>query len=310
MQNGKSVADLIDLSKSDLPKWCKEDYKGDEQDFAKWIEAGIRNGLKDILPQIHGLEAIARVDALINHIVASRVQAAKGKADRAFLWLINEAQENGWHHLLDGEFDTIEELLATILDETTKGTTEAYDIAFLTKTAVPLLKVAGAKAEDIFGIPLMTGKARAIVPALRDLMRCSECGARTEHQGTLCKHGHELKLSEEAASAAIELARMVVDPKTSTDDIRDKVAGLRGRVIQAPERIDSGDLYIMRDEEWVLIRCTSTEQRRAVENALGKILKRGLVPRDLGVLANDVYELFFGQPAPISVETLVGSDPW
>jgi len=296
-----------------LPKWCKEDYKGDEQDFAKWIETGVRNGLKDVLPQVRGLEAIARVDALVNHIVASRAKACQGKADRAFLWLISEAHENGWHHLLDGEFDTIEELLATILDETTEGSTEAYDISFLTKTAVPLLKAAGAKPEDIFGIPLMTGKARAIVPALRDLMRCSECGARVGHQGTICKHGHELKLTEETKEAAIELARMVVDPKVGTQTIRNKAAELRGRIIKAPELIDSGDLYIMGEEEWVLIRCPSTEQRRAVELALGKMLKRGLIPRDLGVLATEIYQLFFGEslvPVSAAIIQATANAPW
>ena len=192
-----------------LPRWAAEDYKGDEQDFTNWLVDIIKLTLfgEEKLKELENdVEAMARIDAEAKHHAMSRTRAIKSKAERAFLYQVYHANETGWFRYLHAEMDTIEELLASIVDATEEGTAEAYDMAFLAKTAIPLLKSAGIDPDDVVGIPFMTAKAARIVPALRDIMRCDVCGVRIGHDGTVCRNGHPLSLDKERKEAALELS--------------------------------------------------------------------------------------------------------
>ena len=287
----------VSSSSFSLPRWAAEDYKGDEQDFTNWLVDVIKLTLfgEEKLKKLENdVEAMARLDAEAKHHAMSRTRAIKSKAERAFLYQVYKANETGWFRHLGAEMDTIEELLASIVDATEEGTTEAYNMAFLAKTAIPLLKSVGIEPEDVVGIPFMTTKAALIVPALRDIMRCDTCGARAYHDGTVCHNGHPLSLNKERKEAALELTRMVADENTSSNDIRAKTAEMRGRATGTLSPIDEADLYLLDGEDMLVIRSPGPEHTRAVEIALKNIITDGFKPRDVRAFAIEVVKKVSG----------------
>jgi hypothetical protein len=256
-------------------------------------------------------EALARIEAQINHTVMSKTKAIQSKTERAFLYQVYEANRTGWFRHLPAEMDTIEELLASIVDAANQevSMTEISNLTFLAKTASPLLKENGVQPEDVWGIPFLTGKAAAIVPGLCEIMRCPVCGSKGRHDGTVCQHGHPLRLTDEQKEQAVELTRLVADERTSAEDIRQKVAAMRGRVLMALTPINGGDIYILPGgEEWILLRSPSPVHTRAVEIALGNTVKGGLQYRDLVALVrllNDQITMVDLQ-APVELAVL----PW
>jgi hypothetical protein len=294
-----------------LPRWANEDYQGDEQDFTGWLKAGVRQALlQGRLARVHDPEALARIEAQVNHMVMSKTKAIQGKTERAFLFQVYEANRTGWFRHLPAEMDTIEELLASIVDAASKdgSLTEISNLTFLAKTAIPLLKENGVKPEDVWGIPFLTGKAAAIVPGLREIMRCPECGLKTKHDGTTCFNGHPLKLTDQQKQAAVELTRMVADERTSAEDIRTRIALIRGRVSRTLQPIPKGEVYIIPGgQEWILLRSPSPEHTRAIEIALGRIVSDGLHYSDLVTLIQSLNNQLSGvsMDAPVDV-----SLPW
>ena len=280
-----------------LPRWALEDYKGDEQDFTNWLVDVIKLTLfgEEKLKELENdVEAMARIDAEAKHHAMSRTRAIKSKAERAFIYQLYKANETGWFRHLGAEMDTIEELLASIVDATEEGTAEAYNMAFLAKTALPLLKSVGIEPEDVIGIPFMTSKAAAIVPALRDIMRCNICGARAEHDGTVCRNGHPLSLDKERKEAAIELTRMVADENISFRDLASKVAKVRGKVTKTIDSINGGELYLLDGKDMLVIHSPSPAHTRAVEIALGTIVTGGFMPSDIRAHTIDLVKKVSG----------------
>ena len=287
----------VSSSPFSLPRWALEDYKGDEQDFTNWLVDVIKVVLfgEEKLKELENdVEAMARLDAEAKHHAMSRTRAIKSKAERAFLYQVYKANETGWFRYLGAEMDTIEELLASIVDATEEGTAEAYNMAFLAKTAIPLLKSVGIEPEDVIGIPFMTSKAVAIVPALRDIMRCDKCGARSEHDGTICRNGHQLSLDEEHKEAALELTRMVADEKTTVRDLRTKTAELRGRITKTIPPIDDADLYMLEGKDMLVIHSPSPEHTRAAEIALSGVVTNGFKPRDVRAFTIELVKKISG----------------
>jgi hypothetical protein len=288
-----------------LPRWAREDYPGDEQDFTEWLKDGIRQSLLGgRLANFTDTEVLERIDAQVNHTVMSKTKAIQSKTERAFLYQVYEANRTGWFRHLPAEMDTIEELLASIVDAATQegSMTEISNLTFLAKTAIPLLKENGVQPEDVWGIPFLTGKAAAIVPGLREIMRCPVCGSKGRHDGLVCQHGHPLRLTDEQKEQAVELTRLVADDRTSAEDIRQKVAAMRGRVLKALTPINGGDIYILPGgEEWILLRSPSPVHTRAVEIALGNTVKGGLQYRDLVALVR----LLNDQITTIDIQTPV-----
>ena len=294
-----------------LPRWAMEDYKGDEQEFTNWLVDVIKLVLfgEERLKELEGdVEAIARLDAEAKHHAMSRTKAIQSKADRAFLYQVYNANETGWFKYLSAEMDTIEELLASIVDAAEEGTSTAYDMAFLAKTAIPLLKSVGIEPEDVIGIPFMTTKATLIVPALRDIMRCSECGARVEHNGTTCRNGHPLVLSKERKEAALELTRMVGDEDVTVRDVRTTTAKIRGRITKTLSPIEQGELYLLDGMDIIVVRSPSPEHTRAIEIALKGIVSEGLQLSDIKAFTIGLVNKIAG--LELESDTFSDDPPW
>ncbi len=294
-----------------LPRWAAEDYKGDEQDFTNWLVDVIKLtlfGVEKLKEVENDVEAMARIDAEAKHHAMSRTRAIKSKTERAFLYQVYHANETGWFRYLNAEMDTIEELLASIVEESEEGTAEAYNMAFLAKTAIPLLKSAGIEPDDVIGIPFMATKAARIVPALRDIMRCAVCGVRTDHSGTVCRNGHELSLSKEHKEAALELTRMVADESVTTRDIQRKTAELRGKATGTLGPIDEAELYLLDGEDMLVIRSPGPEHTRAVEIALKNIITDGFKPRDVRAFAIEIVKKVSG--LELRSEAFSDAPPW
>jgi hypothetical protein len=128
------------------------------------------------------------------------------------------------------------------------------------------------------------------------------------HDGTVCLHGHPLTISEEQKQAAIELTRMVADEHTSADDIRAKVAHIRGRISKTLQPMQGGELYLMPGgEEWILLRSPSPEHTRAVEIALGRIVAGGLHLSDLVTLVRSINDHITGLSVDLPADLVL---PW
>jgi len=292
LPDGKNIEEI-----EGLPKWAVQDYEGDERDFADWfkshfLETFLRRFTEK---QLKDPELLARIDAIANDFALSRTQKTRSKVERSFVYQVYMADKTGWYRLLPAEYDTLEELLSGVYDSAIEGTTEAYNIGYFIKTGVPLLKEAGATPNDLWGIPFLPGKAAAVVPGLREILRCSECGEKNAPGSTKCLHGHKMVVTPEQKEAAVALTRLVADKDISTNDIRATVAAMRGVVTKAPTPLRSGDVFQMPNgEEWILLKSPGQAQTRAIELALKGLVTDGLFFRDAWALIRELSKTLTG----------------
>lgn len=249
------------MNANNPPRWALEDYAGAEEDFSNWLADQF---LYHEFPQADQLDRIGltRAQANARYRALQRTLSMKGLIDRAEVWQLVNANQTGWFRLLANEFDSVEELLANLMDGVKENSSEFYDLRYLAETLVPSLYQLGAKPEDVLGLAINLSKARAAIPHFRRILDQLE--------------GPALEEEVRKTMAAI------VDPELNVREFRRQLAERNGQVIAAPEPL-IGERYILPEGDWLLIRVPSPAHLRAIQMAL-----KGVV-RDFDV--RDAYQL-------------------
>jgi hypothetical protein len=236
----------------EYPKWAREDYEGVEEDFTEWLRQVARDTIfNELIEKTKGDEgALAQTNAMIEHWVMSRTKDLTQTTERAFVYQLFEADRTGWFHYLPGELDTIEELLASMLDDLEDESSKYYDYKFIVETLMPMLRQAGAKPEDVWGLTTSVSKARAAVPLLRELL-------------------HEIPENEqpppETQEKILDVARKISDPSVTVRPFRDDIAQERGKKVQALQPIPIEKFFMPGGEQWYLIKAPSEAYARTIE---------------------------------------------
>ena len=240
---------------SKIPKWATDDYKGSEEDFTTWLrEVARETRFKDMLKMVgNDRKAIPRAEAEIEFWITSRTKKAKSTIERAFIYQLYQANSSGWYHNLPGEVDSIEEYLALHFDEMEDQTSEFYDYRFIIEHMMPILKQAGAKPEEIWGLSIATSKARASVPPVRQLLK--ENG---DKDGNVPQH---------IAQEVLRIAKKVSDPGLSVNAFKQDMDEVRGRtiVVEKLAPIPISRYMMPGGEQWILIKAPNEVYFRTVQ---------------------------------------------
>ena len=258
-----------------IPKWALNDYPGAETDFSNWLEKQFteafykkeyEQAFDEFTGEIKNQEVYERVKALAKFQTLQRTIEFKSTVERSQVWQLYEANKTGWFRLLPPEFDTIEELLASMVEGIEDGTSEHYDMTFLTKQAVPLLQKAGATAEQIFGLKVNISKARAAIPSMRKVIREN----LPENLDNISAEDLQ-KGEEKTVNMLMEIAQKVLDPDIPVREFKKEMRTLMGKNYDPPPPV-KGKKYKLNTCDLYIIPSIGPAQGRSLEIALRDIV--------------------------------------
>jgi len=260
-----------------VPMWISENYSGAERDFTDWMrDIARREIFADLIAETKDSpQAAEQTNAIVEYWVMSRTKEISQTTERAFIFQLYHADKTGWYHYLPGELDTIEELLASLLDDTQEGTSKYYDMKFIVEVVMPLMKKAGAKPEDVWGLPNAKSKARVAVPVLREIMRRAPDGEN---------------LGKDDLEEMFNVVRGISDQSQSYDEFKDQMYQMRGKGRTSIPRLPMTKYYMPKNEQWLLIKSPSPRQTLAIEYALKALIER-IDVADPWALVNEVANL-------------------
>lgn len=254
----------------EVPRWAIEEYPGAEEEFSAWLEdqfiekfhtdkikSSMKNGV------IVDNDLYERTRAMAKFQVLQRTIGLKSLVNRAEVYQIYQANEKGWFRYLPAEFDTIEELLNAMLDDTNEKSGEYYDITFLINEVLPLAKKAGIQPQEVMGIPINFSKARASVPLMRELLKEALKSDPDETE----EEAQEIK--PEIKSAIVEVISNI-NSDMSVSNFKNKMKEMRGIAIGVPEKF-SGRKYILNGKEVYIFETRTPVQSRALEISVRNI---------------------------------------
>jgi hypothetical protein len=258
-----------------VPRWAIEEYPGSEKDFSIWLEQQFLNSklitsynkaFDEKTGEILDEELYQRVRAQAKFETLQRTLQFRSTVERSQLWQLYEANKSGWFRLLPPEFDTIEELLASMVEGLEEGTSEYSDISFLVKHVIPMLAKSGMSVEDVLGIAINTSKARAAVPLLRQIVR-ENIPNEIEEMPEKEREIVEIK----TVSLLKEVVEKVIDSTVPVREFKQELRELRGKQTETPKPIVANK-YLLNNQIVYLIPADTNGQSRAVEISLRSIV--------------------------------------
>jgi hypothetical protein len=263
-----------------LPKWALETYPGEEKDASKWLEEVAKG---HVFKKIWGAAMtsgdryiIRRAEANIKLWVLQRTKDLSSTWDRAFLHQLDGAEQTGWYHDLDGELDSLEELLAAIANAQEEGTGEYSDRKYLVETVVPILEQAGAKMEEVWGLATATSKARAAVAPIRHV---------------LDREPNKEKISPKAKKQVLDIVKDVTNTKMTVKEFRQLSKAIQGKATDTPDPIPAMRFLMGKDQEVIMIRVPTRAHSRAIELALKNKIISVFDVRDPFGLLKEIQEM-------------------
>jgi hypothetical protein len=239
---------------SQLPRWARENYPGSEEDYTEWLRQGLRADVfaAELEAVVGDKAALATVEAKVEHMVMSRTKDHANLSDRAFLFQYYSAQRTGWPQNLPGEFDTPDELLASMIDEENEGTTRWKNLTFIADKIVPLAKqYEGVEAKELWSIPLNISKAIEAVPGVRHILKNVP--------------------EDEVEPQIIDVIKKIADPTLSVRVMREEIRATRGKQTKtiAPMRVTRH--HMSGGEEWLVVRAPTRAHARAAHARAAEI---------------------------------------
>lgn len=263
-----------------IPPWALKKFPGEERDATEWLMTVAKEHVfGDVYAKAlasNDKYVIRRMEANIKLWVLQRSKDLSSTWERAFLHQLEEAEKTGWYHELNGELDSITELLATIADAQEEGTSAYSDYAFLVETVVPLLKQAGAKLADVWGLTAATSKARAAVPAIRHVLN---------------DEPNNEKISKKAQDQVLDIVKNVTDTKVTVDEFKQQAKEVRGQATKTPDPIPAVRYHLGKEKEIIFIEVPSRAHSRAIEMALEKTIVSGFHDSDPFGLLKTIQEM-------------------
>jgi hypothetical protein len=269
---GKVDLDLPDFTSEDdlvdwlseiinvkAPRWATESYAGSEEDFAAWMmNVASLTIFRGALKTVEGdAEGEKRVDALMRQWAMTRTSEATKVSERSFVYQLYDADQRQWFRHLPGELDTIEELLATMIDAMDESTSKYSDFNYIVKDIMPILRMAGAEASDVWGLPNAISKARVAVPAIRHILKDQPKDAPIDPQ---------------KQEQILGIAQGISNPDITFRPFRDQMKVIRGKNVGALPPIPIETFFMPGDEQWFVIKAPNPAYARTVEMGLAGMI--------------------------------------
>ena len=203
-----------------------------------------------VLNRAGKIKALAFAKFTATRRLASETDGLIGLVERAKLYLLNDAQETGWHHAL--EYDDVAELLSAIV-EGKEGMTEAYDWKFIVEQLIPAAEKAGIPSGVLAAASENVKKMRGIVPAARELLR------RTESK--------EIPL-QEAGEQLGDWLNKVVNPNVTYAGLREDLDKWRGLSTNRDEPFKGYKIMMPNGHFLIAIETSNDKEVAIIEQAL------------------------------------------
>lgn len=246
---------MSDMAKEiNIERIIMDDYDSVERDLCIFLVQGYYN---QILAENGGsLNKPGRQKAFFyakyhaTRRLSSENGGLSGLIQRSKMYMLNDAQQTGWHHAL--EYENVAELLASILEEK-EGSDEAYDWKFIVEQLVPAAEKAGIPAGMMESASLNVKKIRGIVPAARELLE---------------RQKNNKIDPEEAEKTLHSWIKKTVDPNVTYTGLREELNKWRGLSVNRRDPIE-GYKIMMPDGKFAIVIHTKDDREVSmVEQAL------------------------------------------
>jgi len=247
------LPEKIDLN--EMPKWLTQPkYEGVETDIKDWYTSYYFwrrwNGKEET---IDTQMAQSRAIAEAKYEALKQTNSIKNSSERSSILQAYDIYKNGWYKYV-GEIEDVRELLEEMLNDEleNKATgSKRYDLEFIIKQLFPALEAMQVPAEYIVAIPDNIAKARALVPAARNILKTIED-------------------PEEAKENLIELIKDVPNPEISLKTYTDKISTFMGKETKHINQVPA-EIFILPNKELIVIE-SDRAHTLAIESKL-----RGIV---------------------------------
>jgi hypothetical protein len=186
------------------------------------------------------------------HAVNQASNVLPNIVDASVLHLLDDAERSGWYHHVSDEFDTLEELLASIVEDAEEQTPKFYNYSFIIKQILPMARSMDIDPDTILIASSQAKKVNILVPAARLLLD----GHRDETIST--------KKVKEDLGWMLKLAADQSVPASQMKMEMEKYRGIGGTNLPM-----QGNVFLIGKERSLLVIETNTKrEHKAVENAL------------------------------------------
>ena len=273
-----------------FPRWSKERYEGQEQDFLTWMTiAQLESPLLHSIAQGLDRENIAaQIVALARQQALEKLSQFPELTDGALFAAIDTGIKERWFEDLPVPLSSMEEVFMNIAEGYGEKTTAYYDFLFIAQTVIPAMATLDMDTSVFWRLPQAKSKLRAAVPFLREQIP-------GEHPRSPETFTDAAKLNTQ------EVIRAIVDENVKAREFRDDLQKRRGTYTQVdllPPVVE--EFAIGAEESWFLVKTITRGQRDLARKQLTK-LNPEMNISDILVLAKQLSEQITGTPAGHSI---------
>jgi len=175
-----------------------------------------------------------------------------GLGERATLFILSDAQSTGWHTSEYFNYENLEEMLLSILDDDENSIVEASNLSFIVKQLLPAASRYGIDPMLLWGMSGQAKKLRLLVPTARYVLNNKD-------------------FSEEEKEENLHfLVGRAADDKISSAEFKADTDQIRGKRNRANHALEGYEFILPNNETWIVIKCPSQADERSVEMMLGK----------------------------------------
>lgn len=275
--------------------WSKKHYSGSEKDMTLWLYSQhFWDEVQRIFPSVwkesnpspvndSGCMKLlsfisSQSDAVVDQISAiahyktmestNLVEQTSGMA-KSFQVLL--ASKYGWYHLVPAEYETIQELLMSLIDPEGDNYNGYWNSTFqLSNVILPALQKAGIPPENIVSVPQKHSKAVAAVPTLNIILDRNK------------KEDGSIELDDESLDEINEVLKGIGDDR-SVRQFRADLSGISNKSFGSPIKVNQ---YVVSDGLVLTMKLTEVELRSIKRKLNGMVDIQS--PSDIFELMNEV----------------------
>jgi hypothetical protein len=185
------------------------------------------------------------------------IREGKPLIDRSMSFMVEEAKRTGWYKSDHFSYSDVEDLIASLVDETEDGSADRWAWTTFANKIIPAARSAGIEPGLLAASATGIKKVRhCLAPAWNELSDRMKTGAISVDEGK---------------STMDWLLQLSADPKITYTVMQKEVNNWRGKTVKAPEAIPGFEVLLGNQETWFLIKTQSGVNTKRVEQALRKI---------------------------------------
>jgi hypothetical protein len=256
----------------DVSTIIMEHKQGNEQVFAIWMVQLYYSNMLEALGEDATPYNKKRALDHAKFFTLQRLPDLKSMTEASFYFLLDEANKTGWFHEDHIGYDSLDELIANIVDSESMSKGEVSNWNFIANEMIPMAKHFGVTPDKLFSASCQIKKLRGSVPVCRQIKYELEMGDKTEAQA-----GKEFK-------AVIE---WLADPKVTYTQF-EILAGKQDPP-EAKRAVSMYEVSIPGGTTWIVIPVETETDQRIIERMLrNRMVKK---PRALPWLLEKINKI-------------------